>query len=92
MPTKKSIAIIGAALAVLVVPAVSSARADAQPQSARQANQLNAAALSGAYDSANNAGLHATSNVVSPDGHYLGADPDRAVRFELARDWVRGTR
>lgn len=92
MPTNKSIAIIGAALAVLVVPAVSSARADAQHQSARQANQLNAAALSGAYDSANSAGLYATTNVVSPDGHYLGADPDRAVRFELARDWVRGTR
>jgi len=92
MPTKKSVTIIGAALAVLVIPAVSYARTDGQHQPAWHANQLNAAALSGAYDSANNAGLHATSNVVSPDGHYLGADPDRAVRFELARDWVRGTR
>jgi hypothetical protein len=92
MSTKKSVAIIGAALAALVIPAASSAHANAQHQPRWHANQLNAAAVSDAYDSANNAGLDAAIRVVSPDGHYLGADPDRAVRFELARDWVRGTR
>lgn len=29
-------------------------------------------------------------SVYSPEGGYVGADPDLNVRFELNRDWARG--
>ena len=42
------------------------------------------AALKNAYNSA------AVATVYNPSGHYVGTDPDAAVRFELQRDWGRG--
>jgi hypothetical protein len=92
MLAKTNVAAIAVAMTALVIPVVASAHVRTEHRLNRHVNQLNSTALSSAYASANSAAhRRGALDVVAPDGRYLGTDPDPAIRFELGRDFGRGT-
>jgi hypothetical protein len=89
MSTKTNIA-AAAAITVLIAPASGFAQTPLKGHVQATSGAYAAATKSSrATRPARRGGVAEASvqSVFGPDGRYVGADPDAAIRFELARDW-----
>jgi hypothetical protein len=84
MSTKIAIAAVAAALtASFIGPASALLRTEHRRDLV--ATQLGGRTITGAFAAAH-ASAQSAPKVVSPQGRVLGADPDRTIRLQLARD------